>query len=226
MFRGKNVNRLEALSDAVFAVSTTLLVVSMEVPDNVPDLLNSLGGFLGFAFSFAMLILIWREHHRFFRLFGLEDGTTIFLNSILLFVVLFYVYPLKFLASTLGNLFLDENTVVINSMQEMQHLFMVYSGGWIAVFLSLAAMYWHAGRKKSGLEQSERKLARLWMKGFIMNASVGLLSFLLAWIGIGVLIGLPGWVFGLLWATNLWQAKQITRHKKQCATTIGETREE
>ncbi len=215
MFRGKNVNRLEAFSDAVFALSTTLLVISMDVPNNLPDLLDSLNGFWGFAFSFAMLIMIWREHHRFFRLFGLEDGMTIFLNSILLFVVLFYVYPLKFLANTLGSLFLGSTVVDIHSLEEMKQLFMVYSGGWVAVFLSLAAMYWHAGRKKTGLEPGERKLAHLWMQGFIMNASVGLLSFLLAWGMIGLEIGIPGWVFGLLWLTNLWQAKQIKKHQKQ-----------
>ena len=32
-----------------------------------------------------------------FRRYGLHDGYTRFMNSLLLFVMLFYVYPLKFL---------------------------------------------------------------------------------------------------------------------------------
>lgn len=44
-----------------------------------------------------MLVWIWFEQHKFFRRYGLQDGTTVTLNVILLFVVLFYVYPLKFL---------------------------------------------------------------------------------------------------------------------------------
>lgn len=95
MTRVKEVSRIEAFSDAVFALSATLLVVSLEVPDNFAELVNGLYGFIAFAFSFAMLIFIWAQHNSFFRKYNLQDGVTIFWNSILLFVILFYVYPLK-----------------------------------------------------------------------------------------------------------------------------------
>ena len=58
-------------------------------------------GFLGFALMFAMVCWIWYEHNWFFRHTGLQDAWTVFLNSVLLFVVLFYVYPLKFLTASL-----------------------------------------------------------------------------------------------------------------------------
>jgi len=38
-------------------------------------------------------VWIWYEHSAFFRRFGLNDGVTIVLDAVLLFVVLFYVYP-------------------------------------------------------------------------------------------------------------------------------------
>lgn len=42
-------------------------------------------------------MIIWLKHYRFFRRFGLYNTTTIWINAALLFVILFYVYPLKFL---------------------------------------------------------------------------------------------------------------------------------
>ena len=52
--------------------------------------------FPAFAICFALLFQVWWRHFNFFRRYGLEDGTTITLTGILLFVMLFYVYPLKF----------------------------------------------------------------------------------------------------------------------------------
>ena len=53
-------------------------------------------GFLGFAICFAVLMWIWWAHHTFFRRYALTDGYTIVINTMLLFLVLYYTYPLKF----------------------------------------------------------------------------------------------------------------------------------
>src|SRR3954453_20226495 len=97
--RGLAVSRLEGFSDAVFAFALTLLVVSLQVPQTVRDMLTTLSGFLPFALSFTLFIFIWHQHYAFFRRYGLEDALTIILNSALLLVVLFFVFPLKFLFS-------------------------------------------------------------------------------------------------------------------------------
>ena len=54
-------------------------------------------GFPAFALCFLFLTLIWNGHYRFCRRYGLDDGPTRFLTCVMLFLVLFYVYPLKFL---------------------------------------------------------------------------------------------------------------------------------
>lgn len=54
-------------------------------------------GFPAFALTFAALMTLWVRHYYFFRYYGLDDLATIVLNTTLLFLVLFYVYPLKFL---------------------------------------------------------------------------------------------------------------------------------
>src|SRR4051812_29832100 len=91
------VSRVEGFSDAVFGFAITLLVVSLEVPSRFDDLMAVLRRLPVFAITFAVLLIIWQEHHRFFRRFPLADGVTIWLNGALLFTVMVYIYPLKFL---------------------------------------------------------------------------------------------------------------------------------
>ncbi|HEU4389697.1 MAG TPA: TMEM175 family protein [Blastocatellia bacterium] len=96
-WRGGEITRIEGLSDAVFAFAVTLLIVSLEVPKNFDELLEGMRGFGAFAVCFALLMSIWYEQYLFFRRYNLQDTYTVILNLILIFVALFYVYPLKFL---------------------------------------------------------------------------------------------------------------------------------
>src|SRR5581483_1357732 len=97
--RGESA-RIEAFSDAIFGFAATLLVVSLEVPRDFAAMAASLRGFVAFGLSFATLAAIWTVHRGFFRRFPIGDGTTVVLNTVLMFLILFYVYPLKFLART------------------------------------------------------------------------------------------------------------------------------
>src|SRR5580698_11230049 len=95
-WRAGEITRLEAFCDVVFGFALTLLVVSLEVPKTYAEMMAAMRGFLPFAVCFSQLVMIWLAHYRFSRRFGLEDPYTVFLNIVLLFLVLFYVYPLKF----------------------------------------------------------------------------------------------------------------------------------
>jgi len=106
--RGREINRIEAVSDVVFGFALSVLVVSLEVPRTYADLTAAMRGFPAFALTFAALMYVWARHYYFFRYYGLDDLTTIVLNTLLLFLVLFYVYPLKFLVSVfLVNVWID-----------------------------------------------------------------------------------------------------------------------
>jgi uncharacterized membrane protein len=85
--------RVEAISDSIFAFAATLVVVSLDIPDDFSALKASLGSFLPFGISFFALIMIWRTHYNFFRRSQFVDTWVISLNMVMLFVVLFYVYP-------------------------------------------------------------------------------------------------------------------------------------
>ena len=213
------VTRLEAFSDGVFALSATLLVVSLEVPATVPELITELPGFTSFALSFGALVLIWSVHNAFFRRYALQDRWTILLNACLLFVILFYVYPLKFLARGFAQTFFGVaatagSTHLIRSVGELASLFVLYSMGFAVVFLCVALLYRHAFRRRLDLEltAAESWEALLYFRHYLIFALIGLLSALLAWQGIGVRFGLPGWIYGLLgplcYTHGVWSEKR------------------
>jgi len=57
-WRGGEVSRLEALSDAVFALSLTLLVVALEVPRSSAELIRLFWQFPAFGICFAFLLWV------------------------------------------------------------------------------------------------------------------------------------------------------------------------
>ncbi|MEO0573608.1 MAG: TMEM175 family protein [Bacteroidota bacterium] len=101
-YRGLETTRLENLSDAVFGFAITLLVISSQVPKNYLELQVSMYGFLGFIFCTMLLLGLWNNHSNYFLHYGLIDKTTKALNALFLFVLLFYIYPLKYLFSYIG----------------------------------------------------------------------------------------------------------------------------
>jgi len=207
MAHRREVSRVEGFSDAVFAFAITLLVVSLEVPRTFEDLIQTMRAFPAFAVSFALLFQIWWRHYRFFRSYDLEDGTVIVLTGFLLFVVLFYVYPLKFVwNAALGQLQGAHAERVVLSVQEMPLLMEIYGAGVIAVFSLLALMYAHAYRKRGVLDLTPAEVvdARVQILRNSGIAAIGLVSVSLCLAGgsfraagfVYFAIGLSEWALG------------------------------
>jgi len=152
-YRAHEVSRLEAFSDVIFGFALSLIVISLEVPKTYDALMETMRGILPFAFCFGIFIGIWYEHHEFFKRYALQDKTTMLLNIALLFVILFYVYPLKFMFVLMGKEILGEKI----SLTLVQHrtLFTIYGAGFLAVNWLLAAMFWHASRQAGALQLNE-----------------------------------------------------------------------
>ena len=208
-WRGHEISRIEGLSDAVFAFAITLLVVSLEVPKTFGELAETMHGFGAFLVSFLLLFAVWFNQYKFFRRYGLRDTTTVMLNAALLFVVLFYVYPLKFLFSFLideftgghGEVRLPNGNVVamIENQEQMAHLMEIFSLGYLAVFAVFVLLFWHAYRQREALELND--LERFDTRGSIqdaaLNCGIAILSLLVVIVGGPQRAGLAGMVYML-----------------------------
>ncbi|HEY0513053.1 MAG TPA: TMEM175 family protein [Thermoanaerobaculia bacterium] len=163
-WRSREISRLEGLSDAVFGFAITLLIVALEVPRTSEELLQTMRGFVAFALTFSILYLFWYRQFVFFRRYGLEDGVTVALNGALLFVVLFFVFPLKFLIGAFVDWIVWGQRTVrlpggavekIIRPENFALMLGIYGMGFMAVFGLFALLYTHAYRKRHELELNE-----------------------------------------------------------------------
>lgn len=193
-WRGHEISRIEGLSDAVFAFAITLLVVSLEVPKTFNELAEIMRGFGAFAICFVLLFIVWFNQYKFFRRYGLQDVITVVLNGALLFVVLFYVYPLKFLFTSLVDRLMGGHNEVrlpngnVEAMIEgdqMGKLMLVFGGGYFAVFAVFVLLYFHAYRKREelGLNKLEVFDTRDSIQESALNCTIALISMFLILFG-------------------------------------------
>jgi uncharacterized membrane protein len=154
-WRGHEVSRLEGLTDAVFAFAVTLLVVALEVPHTFEGLMDVVRNLPAFVICFVLLMVFWTAHYQYFRRYGLEDGLTRFLTMGILVLVLFAVYPLKFLFTLVtANLFQLHlaNTPHLETMAEVRTLYLIYGLGFAGVWLLYTALYGHALSRRHELQ--------------------------------------------------------------------------
>jgi uncharacterized membrane protein len=214
--RGTAMSRVDAFSDVIFGFALTLLVVSLEVPHTFEELHHSLRGFIPFAICFTLLILIWYSHFKFFRRYGLHDLGTIAINATLLFVVLFYVYPLKFLFTVLTAGLVSQDNNAYGTAGQMRELMLLYSVGFTAVYCLFVALYWNALRQKKLLTLNPREqfLTRSSMVEYSAMASVGVASFLIALLAPTNLSGLAGFIYMALLIVGPVHGRWERRHLK------------
>jgi len=96
-------SRLEAFSDAVFAIAITLLVLDLAIDAGARGhLARALGelwpSYLAYATSFFMIGLVWMGHHVIVSISTRVDRRLLKINLALLFVVAFLPFPTRLLA--------------------------------------------------------------------------------------------------------------------------------
>jgi len=205
MIRYREVSRLEGFSDAVFGFALTLLVVQLDTPMNMAELRNLAGSFLPFALTFAMVTWIWYLHNQFFRRYGLQDPWTVLLNSALLFVVLFYVFPLKFLALALVGPLTMTSGIPDRTGMDGPMLMTLYSGGVLYIFTTFVLLHMHAWSKRAelGLTRKEEVQLKFGLRGHLISASLAVVSLVLVWL-LPHQAGFAGMVYGLMGPLHGW----------------------
>lgn len=199
--RGLEFSRVDAFADVVFGFALTLIVVSLEVPKTYAELHTSLRGFLPFAISFFFLLMVWVAHYKYFRRFGTHDLGTIYLNGMLLFMVLFYVYPLKFLFTFLVNMIMGSQQEFFENVLQVRELMILYGALFATIYFLLAGLYANGLRQRNHLHLTdlEEKLTRTYIVDAAGVGFIGILSCVAARFLPSHSTGLSGWVYILIY---------------------------
>ncbi|HST04228.1 MAG TPA: TMEM175 family protein [Chloroflexia bacterium] len=107
----KETGRIEAFSDGVFAIATTLLILEIKVPtlnENgqtietgkqlIQGLLNEWPSYLAYLTGFLSIVVMWLNHHRLFTLIKRSTHGLMLLNALLLLMVTTIPFPTALLA--------------------------------------------------------------------------------------------------------------------------------
>ena len=95
-----NTTRLEAFSDAVFAIILTIMVLEFKVPhgDELADLLPLWPVFISYVLSFVYVGIYWNNHHHIFHMVQSVNGSVLWANL----GVLFWLSLLPFSTAWMG----------------------------------------------------------------------------------------------------------------------------
>jgi len=105
----EGIGRILALSDGVFAIAITLLILEIAIPATTSDaglpkaLLDLWPRYLAYVLSFVVIARFWVTHHLAFRLIGRYDAGLVWLNLLLLMFVSFLPFPTAVLGGHNGS---------------------------------------------------------------------------------------------------------------------------
>ena len=156
----------------------------------------------------------WNAHYSYHRRYGLEGAFSRVMTMAIIVLVLFFVYPLKFLFTyiTVGLFGLDmQDAPHIESMAEGRALYLIYGLGFAGVWGLYAALYAHALSLRAQLELDEAEvvLTRSSPAAYFIYVAVCLLSIALAMLTSNG--WLPGVIYRCLAATG---AERLVVRKK------------
>ena len=108
----KETSRVEAFSDGVFAIAITLLILEIKVPkvdENITNsqlfrtLVNLWPSYFAFLLSFTAVLIMWINHHGFFKYLKTINSRFLFANGFLLLMVTFIPFPTAVLAGHINS---------------------------------------------------------------------------------------------------------------------------
>jgi uncharacterized membrane protein len=101
----RDTSRLVSFSDAVFAITITLLVLEIRPPADYTNLLHGLAelwpSYLAYAVTFLFIGQVWANHHVMFDHILAADRVVLLLNTVLLMVVAFLPFATSVLAGAM-----------------------------------------------------------------------------------------------------------------------------
>lgn len=231
--RGIEPGRLENFSDACFALAITLLLISTSPPTNFVQIKKFLFDLVPFIMCITLIVLIWFQHFMFYYRYAMRNGAVVVLNTLFLIIVLFYVYPLKFLTKLslipIAILFdidwLHADLLQMITAHDMGTLMIIYGLGGGSVFTVLWLMYRVAWKKREELQ-----LSKLEQFDTLTSMRTNLLMGLIPFVSVAVAIifynsylsgMLSGFTYFLYFPVMLLHGKQVDKKRKQLLASIS-----
>jgi len=179
---GKDRDRIVNLSDGVFAIAITLLVLDIRVP-NLPenDVASQLPGallslwpkYLGYILSFVGISAFWTIHHSIFRHIRSYDRTLLYLNFLFLMVVAFLPFP----------------TALLGEYGDHQLPVVIYAATLALGRLLLTAIHWHSMRNDRLLDEpQDPAVMRFYLIRGLTIAAIFLLSIVISFFSASLAI--------------------------------------
>jgi TMEM175 potassium channel family protein len=172
---GLGKERLEALTDGIFATVMTVLVLSLSVPvitggatnaEVATDIEALAPNILAYVLGFLLLAVLWISHHNIFHYMTRVDRPLLWLNTLFLL--------------TIG--FLPFSTALVGKYPQFQAPEVIFGANIIAISICMLGILSYSGR--TGLlvvpERDERIMARIrsrWRTGPIFYLIAIILSF-------------------------------------------------
>ncbi len=165
-------DRAAALSDGLFSIAATLLVIDVRLPPGEETFHWAMLGqiaprILGYLISFLVIGQLWIAHHRKLRMVERIDARALWLNLLFLMLVAFIPFPTAVLSEH-GN----RDAVVF------------YAATIVAASSMLLLLWLHLGRHRDWLVQGPSLAAEFRREGrrTLLVPAVFLLSMPLAWL--------------------------------------------
>lgn len=211
-------SRLEALTDGIFAVTMTLLVLDLKLPEEigkdtaeaVASLVSVLPHLDDYVISFVVLCLYWLAHLRLMSRLRDVDATFVWFN----------------LAFLLFTTFVPKLTALIGDNPTQPIAAVVYGGNLLLILLFEALMWRRCALHLSG-ERTEDAIAQ-WnflRRRFVVAGGIILLAIgaALLEIELGTKVGFASYVYLLLIGAGLVHPRhQVARHLDQASRSRRE----
>jgi uncharacterized membrane protein len=186
---GASRDRVDFLTDGVFAIVATLLVLEIDVPE-IPDhhtqaeLWRSLGdvapSFAAFAFSFLTILVYWVNHESLSRVVTHYPYRLVWINLMVLFFISMIPFTTKFISE-----YPTEPAAVL-----------IY--GLVLLLTSLAAVlgYWYvafsANLMRPEISHETRvQLLKRWIAGPVLYLVAVLAALVSVYVSIAIYIAIP-----------------------------------
>jgi TMEM175 potassium channel family protein len=194
----KETSRIEAFSDAVFAVAITLLVLDLKVPRAIDHqtpaallaaLREEVPSYIAFVTSFATILIVWVNHHGIFTLVHKVSNAFLFANGLLLLLVTTVPFPTALISEYLGR---PGASVAVA----------IYSGTFVLMDISFNLLWYVAAHRRALVranvpDENLRKITHYYLLGFPVYLLATGLAFVEPYLSVAICTGL--WIF---WAVK------------------------